>query len=204
MKSIDMRSKIFNSRYDGIRTFKDIKNEIDFNLDGNEGSLEPCLRSSMVNRDEDNSKEDETIDPTLITKDNILAASYENFNPKNNLINLSFKQDMGEMEYQQEMSKRIQQTERRLQEIEANARKKLDDLVSQVKVYIPINFNSYVKPQEKQSIVYDNSDQNYCVNVFDANTILNPNSGFRGDTNKAVFRKKSKAMVQPETYQRRT
>jgi hypothetical protein len=212
VKSINMMSKIPNLRFGEVKGIKDISNENDFKLDENEGYQE-ILNDNMINREEDYRDEDDFIDPSPMTKksekyNNSLAISHDNFNPKNNLMNLSFKldkQEFNEREYKYEMSRKIAETEKRLQEIEANAKRKLEELVSQVKVYIPINFNSYIKPQEKQNPIYDNVEQNYYVNVIDANTILqNPTSGFRGDTNKAVFRKKSKAVVQPDPYQRRT
>jgi hypothetical protein len=212
IKSIDMRNKVLKDRYDVEDASKDMRNDIDFKLDENEGSIENCFRSSIINRDEDREEYD-YIDPSPLTKiseqnDNQLTISHDNFKPKSSLINMSFKldrQESGEAEYRQEVSRKIFETEKRLMEIEANTKRKLEELVSQVKVYIPINFNSYVKPQEKQITTYDNVDQNYCVNVIDANSILqNPNTGFRGDTNKPAFKRKGKVISQAEPINRRT
>ncbi len=204
VKSIDMRNKLLNSRVDIGKVSKDLRNENDFKLDGNDESAEPVLRSSILNRYDDREDYD-LIDPSPITRiDNDLAASHDNFQPKSNIMNL-FKQEFEEPGFKNDVTRRISETEKRLLEIEANAKKKLEELVSKVKVYIPINFNSYVKQQDgKANTAYDNSEQNYCVNVLDANSLLqNPSTGFRGDTNKTAFRSKSKP-TQPEVNQRRT
>jgi hypothetical protein len=210
LKSIDMRNNLLKDKNNPTKV---LKNDIDFKLDENDGYIEPNLRSSLINQEDERDDRDDNyyIHPNSLSKqneknNNPLAVSHDDFKPRSSLVNMSFKldkQDLGEVEYRQEMNRKIIETEKRLLEIESNTKKKLEELVSQVKVYIPINFNSYVKPQEqKQNTIYDNIDQNYCVNVMDSNILQNP--GFRGDTNKSVFKKKNKVISQPEQYQRRT
>jgi hypothetical protein len=94
----------------------------------------------------------------------------------------------------EQLVKKIADTETRLYEIEQNAKKKLDELATQVKVYIPINFTSYVKPNIEKQInieTYKNesNQQNMNYNILDPSMIQNPQQNktkaLRGDSRKS-------------------
>jgi hypothetical protein len=89
------------------------------------------------------------------------------------------------------LAKKLIDTENKLLEIELNSKKKLEELASQVKVYIPINFTSYVKPPSKPHLNIETYkvDNNLNYNIIDPAVINNPqqikNKILRGDSRKA-------------------
>jgi hypothetical protein len=91
------------------------------------------------------------------------------------------------------LAKKLADTENRLYELENNSRKKLEELASQVKVYIPINFNvkqSDNKPQINiETYKTDNNNNQVNYNILDPALITNPQSTknrvLRGDSRKS-------------------
>jgi hypothetical protein len=82
-----------------------------------------------------------------------------------------------------EVSRKTIELEKRIIEIEHNAKKKLEELTAQLKIYIPsINFNPYVKRTEKneklpqvnvENLIYnDNGGQSFSLNIMDPNAML--------------------------------
>jgi hypothetical protein len=88
---------------------------------------------------------------------------------------------------QSDVDKRTYELEKRIIEIEHNAKKKLEELTAQLKLYIPsINFNPYVKRTDKndklpqvgqvnvENLIYNNNTgQNFALNMVDSTNIIN-------------------------------
>lgn len=97
-----------------------------------------------------------------------------------NLLKIFHSLDSNLADFKKEVTKKMSFTEKKLLEMEHYAKKKLEELAGQVKNYIPINFNAYVKNFDalkqinaegsKQSSTSDNDkiiEKNVCVNIID-------------------------------------
>jgi hypothetical protein len=86
-----------------------------------------------------------------------------------------------------EVTKKTTELEKRIIEVEHNAKKKLEELTAQLKIFIPsINFNPYVKRNEKNDkldklpqlnvenlIYHNNAGQNFSLNIMDPSSLIN-------------------------------
>jgi hypothetical protein len=89
--------------------------------------------------------------------------------------------------FKYEVCKKTTDLERRIIEVEHNAKKKLEELTAQLKIFIPsINFNPYVKRTEKTEkidklpqvnvenlILHNNAGPNFSLNIMDPSSLIN-------------------------------
>jgi len=114
---------------------------------------------------------------SIIFKDNSMVSTLNR-----NINNREFANILGEFNenifsFKKEFFKKVSSTENRINQIEYFAKKKFEELASQIKNYIPINFNAYMK-DFKEKIPEQQNSTNTKINQLNVeNLIINENLG---------------------------
>lgn len=176
----------------------DLKQVSHYAVGDNEEVLVKTVRSNQVARFKDKFPIKATdVERDQIRKNTVSHVRNVGKSPSNIKSFVSDFRDLNESftDFKRECNKKITCTEKRLIEMEHHAKKKLEELTQQIKNFIPINFNPYVKNYDSQKIQINNSSDNQqqlydnpqrmAVNVIDPSTVFkNIDSVNSNNTNK--------------------
>lgn len=115
---------------------------------------------------------------TIVSKN---ANQNSNLNSSNNMSNKEFANILGEFNdnffnFKKEFFKKISNTEQKINQIEYFSKKKFEELAGQIKNFLPINFNPYMKDFKEK--IPESQISNAKINQFNVeNLIINENLG---------------------------